>query len=774
MAPSSPKSPSLKPTPSPSVTLYTWGTHDNGGSGVAQFLDASFFLGNVGHTSLEISVPANQQGQAWIDKYCLKNGKPIIPYERISRTIMGPDGKPIQEDFFNIYFSWWPADKEDVPFELHRSLNTDRDHERLGVDTPSLAPRFQTPGGIQQEKRAYRGPLGTKVRTLAPTQIVHARDRSPDELQLFEVERQIDALNQDIDAITRLEHKMRQAKSGTLSVKGSTLALLNRFTPHWQALADSHVQLNPEHQIELEKFLTLKKEAMKEEKVSLVASQSELFARCGKKQSKKLDKEVSALIAEANALPELSEATCDQLQEKYSPQAWMRFQIALAKKDFENFLHVLTFVNHHEPDIVQQAVDAGVFPPDTTPETQQALKNWRTYCPKGYEPFSPLAPTEQARAAFLQVLNQAAPPIQSKILRLTSEYSTLYQKQDPMMYQAHESFVTLGLDADNVVPLPTRGMPPNGSSNKGLDVEKMLIKMRELVDTAESFELALNNCSTTSADILHAGAEPELRSYFHERAMGTFGTPQVVLNGAQKYKHAIYNHDGKQPFSEKLSRFNPLNMITSSAGKLLRKYVDPNTGPLASMLLSPLVIGMGILAGAATLIKAVIKPDNSYQQCKRFISYANQSPSRFLKICAVPTIAMAGVLVLPAKIQQGVTKLVQLPKKLKKGTKKRSAKQTDLPIAKDNLVEINESDPEAALERLHNIISTQEDVVPVFAQNIQHVVVAYVHNLKRADPVQQVRSENYEKDIKAAFQRFKNLQKKSELPFKPPKPVRTV
>ena len=53
-----------------SVTLYTWGTHSDGGNGMAHFMDASFFGGNVGHAAIEVTLPVNEKTEQLIRQYC--------------------------------------------------------------------------------------------------------------------------------------------------------------------------------------------------------------------------------------------------------------------------------------------------------------------------------------------------------------------------------------------------------------------------------------------------------------------------------------------------------------------------------------------------------------------------------------------------------------------------------------------------------------------------------------------------------------------------------
>ncbi|MGD9592106.1 MAG: hypothetical protein AB7V32_06265, partial [Candidatus Berkiella sp.] len=87
-----------------SVTLSTWGTNYHGGNGMAHFIDSSFFGANVGHAAISMTIPATEETQALIQKYCLQGNKKLIPFERTTQNVVDKDDKVIKKDVYKIYF----------------------------------------------------------------------------------------------------------------------------------------------------------------------------------------------------------------------------------------------------------------------------------------------------------------------------------------------------------------------------------------------------------------------------------------------------------------------------------------------------------------------------------------------------------------------------------------------------------------------------------------------------------------------------------------------
>lgn len=88
------------------VQVHTWGTAYDGGQGIWSQIKTKLYGGNVGHASMTLTIPDNDDMENLIHQYCVnKDGKTIIPYNK--RVITFADGTT--ESVYMIYFSVWPS-----------------------------------------------------------------------------------------------------------------------------------------------------------------------------------------------------------------------------------------------------------------------------------------------------------------------------------------------------------------------------------------------------------------------------------------------------------------------------------------------------------------------------------------------------------------------------------------------------------------------------------------------------------------------------------------
>lgn len=728
------------------VILHTWGTDVGAGNGLGQFLYSELYGGNVGHASLEISFPADEQGKALLQKYCIQKGIKKIPFEKITKTVIRPDGTVDNEDWYTVYFSWWPSKDEDKAYTLHKNLNVDNTAERPGRNQPKVDPRFD----LEQETRLYHGMLGSRQVILSTNVIQHNRDLGQDELHLLDLERQIASLNNDLEAIDLLTNKLSKIEH-TTKAKGSLLQLLNRYFNNWQSFLGSNKQLDKNNAEELVSFLSTKKAALKEQLSTFTTERNKQISTLQQIHNQQIAEQTQWIKEQLANNPKPTPDKIAEIQNQSSYYAWLIVESEKNALKANNFAqYFLPFLSNADLKQIKACFIDDNYPENVPEFKRLILKQWRDYCPQDFSLAQPI--TDESIQKLKAAMTDYGAYLVNHNEKLMNE-RLLYAKANPLMVGDYEAYLTKGLNPDNTITLPV-GSLCKDRKGPGLNVEKMLAKMSDIVDAGEDFDLFHNSCSSTTGAILYAGAESESQAYFNEKAWGTFGNPQTVLNGAMKYQHAQYKRDGKLSLGEKIARFNPLNLITKSAGKLLSVYVDPKTGPLASILLVLPVVAMGFLAGGATAIKAAANPKKSYKNCRKFISYANKQPSAFLKVCAIPVAGLAAALAVPAAIQTGITSLFRLPKTIKNRTKPYQA--APLPIADDNIVEIKDKDPEQALYHLHEVIESPDEKVPVFSEKTQKRVVAYVHGLKRSAPdTESDRVAQYEKDIHVAFDRVK-------------------
>ncbi len=231
----------------------------------------------------------------------------------------------------------------------------------------------------------------------------------------------------------------------------------------------------------------------------------------------------------------------------------------------------------------------------------------------------------------------------------------------------YERFITQGLTPDNLVVLPVSAIQadngPHAAQNarRGLNVENMLAKMRELTEDGQKFDLNTKNCSATTGAILAAGAGPELKSYMQQKAWGGFGNPQEVFNGAVQYQKIVTNKKGKKPLGDRLAAYNPLNVVSYVGGKILSKLVDSNVSIGAKIGLGVALLPMAAAAAIVETAKACVDPLKTFSNSVHFINYAWNSNSAVLKVLSAPVALAVGVLSPFAGIQYGVKKAIVDP-----------------------------------------------------------------------------------------------------------------
>lgn len=258
----------------------------------------------------------------------------------------------------------------------------------------------------------------------------------------------------------------------------------------------------------------------------------------------------------------------------------------------------------------------------------------------------------------VEALNAAKFPAMERRKEMTANKLALEDKAailtlaDPLLAGDNQRFVTRGINAEVSVGLPVGGIHTGERATPGLNVEDMLAKMRALTEDGVEFDLNTKNCSVTTGAILAAGAEPQLRSYMEKQAWGSFGNPQAVLNGAEKYHDVIIHNKGKMPFVDKLARFNPLNAVTSVGGKVLKGLVDPAVSTPAKIALGMALVPVGLVVGVVEGGKAIANPLRTFNNSVDFVQYAWKSNSVTLKVLSAPAAMMAGIMSPFAAVQQ--------------------------------------------------------------------------------------------------------------------------
>lgn len=746
-----------------SVTLLTWGTHQHGGNGMAHFIDAGFFGGNVGHAAIAINIPCNKASQALIRKYCMKGNKVIIPFERTTQNIFDDNNEVKKQDVYKIYFSWWPGEK--TGFDLRPNLNNDNLHERSGVDVGEIDLRFTHPGHPHalkaREKRTYHGILGSRQVNLSEKEIAHLSSLTEKQKYLLEQERNLRENEDKIESWQTLSKKL-EAKS-TLKIEGSLRVLLDNHIPDWKTVVKNSITINQEDIEKLKEKLIEEKVELIEEKDILTTKRDHAKSVVESDQKQKLEEEI---IRIAEALAKLSpEEQLSKIHERdpqFSEQAWVNYELSQVQKILIPAQSISVFClmnnfNTNKQKIIEILFDKK-YPP--TLKDSENLEKWRQFLPPEHQNVTKESMTAEIYLALQRNAKSQKDSLFEKQNALFME-TLVVNHTDPFFQGDYEQFVTRGHSPDNQIHLPVSGIKNGEQEKLGLNVERMLMKMRDLTDDGKKFDLATKNCSMTTGAILASGAESHLRSYFQEKAWGGFGNPQEVYNGAIQYQKAITTNHGRKTLAEKISAWNPLNIVSWAAGKMLNKVASPDTSIASKIALAIALIPMGLLAAGVETFKAALNPKKSLNNCTNFVNYAWSNPSIFLKICSLPAAILAGALAIPAAIQYGIQKAIIEP--LTKTTHQRAQEllETDrtVKLQAEQMIQIDEPHPELAIAKLSALLTEEPDKIPTLTIQTQSNVDSYLRTLNKNKPDDAAKIEVYESTVQKVYARVNEQSK---------------
>jgi len=740
-----------------SVTLYTWGTHHNGGNGMAHFLDAGFFGGNVGHAALEITFPANEAGQKLIQQYCLKGNSKVIPFERTTQNRLDENNQVKKQEVYKVYFSWWPGNQNG--YDLRQNVNTDNIYERTGVDVGEIDPRF---GLNPREQRTYHGPLGSRTVNLANKEIAHLTALSADQKAFIESQRLLNESDDKFEAIALIEKKL--AAVDTIKVEGSLLTLLQQNLDNWQANVKNPNTLDKEDIDIIKSTLQDKKMELSEERDILTTKRDILKGT----MELEMDEEVKNEIRQIRALPLLDRVKALTTPgEPFSEQAIVRYKLVDVTSALDTAQSVAIFCQMTPFDSQKDKILAVLFDksyPPTLKDTQN-IEQWRQFLPEEHKDVTKETMTKEIYEKLLINARQQKDQLFNQQAKLYTQ-KKLVDNVSPFMQGDNQSVVTRGHAPDDIVRLPVGGLTGHERVQHGLNIERMLAKMRNLTEDGKKFNLATKNCSETTGAVLAAGSEKSLRSYFKQKAWGGFGNPQEVLNGALQYQHTVIANRGKKTVWERISAWNPLNAVSWLGGKMLNKAADPSTSVPAKIALGIGLIPMAGLAAVSETIKALFNPKKTFQNCRNFVKYALNNNSTFLKLCSLPAALLAGAMAIPAALQHGIQKAIIEP--LTKTTIDRAAllekEKAPEPVinrvklSKDKIAEVDEKDPQKALATLQQLLHEHPDKIPVFSPKTQQMVNQYLKNLNRGDPLQAAQATSYENTVKEIYTKTNQAQ----------------
>lgn len=238
------------------VKINTWGTKANAGNGILHYLDSEFFGGNVGHVSIEITFPANKEGDALIEKYLKDNPKLYYTKRTIKVNAAVPDKKIIHktaenlinQEIYEVRFSFWPTG-------ANKTRVYDQDNERLGTNF-DWGPKWEQI--IKPDVRRTKGILGERIIKLGPTNILHARDKNKKQIKRYKHFAISDRLHEDISSLDVLLLKIEN-NPGLRTLSVTEKNIVNRFFPKFYKRTQQGNVMNSELFLELKNITEARK-----------------------------------------------------------------------------------------------------------------------------------------------------------------------------------------------------------------------------------------------------------------------------------------------------------------------------------------------------------------------------------------------------------------------------------------------------------------------------------------------------------------------------------
>ncbi len=210
---------------------------------------------------------------------------------------------------------------------------------------------------------------------------------------------------------------------------------------------------------------------------------------------------------------------------------------------------------------------------------------------------------------------------------------------------------------------------------------------------------------------------------------------------------------------------DPVSAIRWLGGKMLHLLNQPDASLFAKISVLIALVPIAAFAAVTETIKAFVNPQKNYLKYSRFVKYAVTSSSGWLKVCALPVGLLTVVLALPAACQYGIKKMLVEP--LMKTTQERAVLLqrnallspqpvepvvTRIKLKSNQLAEVDDPNPAAALATLQRILKDHPDKIPVFSAKTQRSVNEYLKSLDHFIPSQKITSrsdENIERSFSA-------------------------
>lgn len=753
------------------VKVQTWGTHPGAGNGMLHFLDTKLFGGNVGHASVSITFPANEQGKRLIEQYC---SDPAIPYtkKKIAVTKIDESGNKSspahEEEVYEVYFSWWPSSEEKATHSLMKDVTLDSRLERSGVAF-EWDPEWEKT--IKPEKRKSEGALGSRVIALGAESIVHKREMSEDQFSELTIVAKITSEQNKLDSIKLLLEKLEKHEKDILIKENPKLStseklMLDNLVPHWRSKIKNPDTIS---KTDIEKL----KETTDKAKQDIDERNEQLFVKL---------KEVAP-----------------------NNKVFVLARLETIKKIQEN--------NYKLKEYLEKNKEGGF---KVTEEyktlAKQVMSSWGENQKIKMKNF--IEDTTTSETVDPDTLEYGLNVISTYIENTKGEFENYIKQQNDLLKDAEkrsQEHVIEGLPPDNVVSLPIASSNFPGTDvglQGGLDVERMLAKMKELTaKEAEGFNLYTKNCSKTVGAILESGAEnrPDLQAFFQNKAFGFFGNPQEVYNNSIKFQAAVLQGDKPSLWSS-IRNFNP---VERAGGWIVGVFTEKDDkapwykavgAGFATILVAPLAL-------TGFLLRKTLDPIGSLRGLRGLGEYVFSKDSTLLKGLAVFAAIVISPLIVTFAIlsplqaavegianalsnlvsprlttEQMKTKESEIEKEnlqklspaekfkhQQKNVQKKSLSKKMIEELKDKMVEVPNLDPKEALKEGRKLLENHSHTIPYFSKKAEQNIQEYL--IKNGTPSEKT---EYQNICKVSLERVKVLEAKIRKEEQEPKPKKTA
>lgn len=277
-----------------------------------------------------------------------------------------------------------------------------------------------------------------------------------------------------------------------------------------------------------------------------------------------------------------------------------------------------------------------------------------------------------------------------------------------------------------------------------------LEQMHNILTQGVPFDLNVNNCSVTASKILEGGAQGEhLKSLFQNRALGTIATPQLVSNNTADFLKD-YKKSPEDNILKKIARWSP---IEKALGKQLHILLSKGQSSNEKTWAGIKAAGIVIASSPLLLIKGLLTPSNTLNQCNHLIRFASTKNHNGFKAGAY-AIGGLGIafFALPALVEtavkfpiQGGSMIIdnlQRSRTIKLGDITTPTEEVQSRIEKENrlkiqtspieskVVEIKNPNPLKALKAADEAIKNSQ--IPIFDASTRIRIEKYIHHIQDA------------------------------------------